>query len=59
MAGTASTNPLLFAAAIFVILAWRVAGYDGLDRILLPALGTPWRPGRVFGEPREPAGRIR
>lgn len=49
MAGTASTNPLLFVAAILVILAWRVAGYYGLDRVLLPALGTPWRPGKVFG----------
>ncbi|HVH32395.1 MAG TPA: DoxX family protein [bacterium] len=49
MAGSASTNPLLFVAAILVILAWRVAGYYGLDRVLLPALGTPWRPGKVFG----------
>lgn len=48
MAGTASTNPLLFVAAILVILAWRVAGYYGLDRVLLPVLGTPWRPGKVF-----------
>jgi hypothetical protein len=28
--------------------AWRVAGYYGLDRYLLPALGAPWRPGAVF-----------
>jgi thiosulfate dehydrogenase [quinone] large subunit len=45
MAGTASTNPLLFAAAILLILAWKTAGYYGGDRILLPRLGTPW--GRV------------
>jgi thiosulfate dehydrogenase [quinone] large subunit len=25
------------------MLAWRVAGYYGLDRYLLPMLGTPWR----------------
>jgi hypothetical protein len=24
------------------ILAWRVAGYYGVDRWLLPLLGTPW-----------------
>jgi thiosulfate dehydrogenase [quinone] large subunit len=25
------------------MLAWKVAGYYGLDRYLLPLLGTPWR----------------
>ncbi len=48
MAGTASTNPMLFAGAILLILGWKVAGYYGLDRYLLPVLGTPWRPGKVF-----------
>ncbi len=48
MAGTASTNPMLFTIAILLILSWKVAGYYGLDRYLLPALGTPWHPGRVF-----------
>jgi thiosulfate dehydrogenase (quinone) large subunit len=43
LAGSASTNPVLFTAAIGLMLAWRVAGYYGLDRYLLPALGTPWR----------------
>ncbi len=52
MAGSASTNPLLFTLAILVILAWKVAGYYGLDRALLPALGTPWRPGKVFNNGR-------
>lgn len=35
MAGTASTNPMLFLAAIFLILGWRVAGYIGADHFLL------------------------
>jgi len=43
LAGSASSNPVLFTAAIGLILAWRVAGYYGLDRYLLPMLGTPWR----------------
>jgi thiosulfate dehydrogenase [quinone] large subunit len=43
LAGSASTNPVLFTAAIGLMLAWRVAGYYGLDRYLLPMLGTPWR----------------
>ncbi len=42
MAGSASTNPLLFAAAILLVLAWKIAGYYGVDRFLLPRLGTPW-----------------
>jgi thiosulfate dehydrogenase (quinone) large subunit len=45
MAGSASTNPMLFAMAVFLILAWKTAGYYGLDRYLLPLLGTPWKPG--------------
>src|SRR4029453_7877493 len=42
LAGSGSTNPVLFTMAIGLILAWRVAGYYGLDRYLLPLLGTPW-----------------
>ncbi|MEK6720452.1 MAG: DoxX family protein [Chloroflexota bacterium] len=42
LAGSASTNPVLFTFAIGLILAWRVAGYYGVDRYLLPKLGTPW-----------------
>jgi thiosulfate dehydrogenase [quinone] large subunit len=43
MAGTVSTNPVLFFAGILLVLAWKNAGYLGVDRFLLPALGTPWR----------------
>jgi len=48
LAGSASTNPIMFALAVGLMLAWRVAGYYGVDRYLLPALGAPWRPGTVF-----------
>ena len=47
-AGTVSTNPLLFLLELFLILAWRTAGYLGLDRIALPLLGAPWSPGKAF-----------
>jgi thiosulfate dehydrogenase [quinone] large subunit len=47
MAGTASTNALLFAIAIGLVLGWKVSGWIGLDRWLLPMLGTPWRPGAL------------
>ncbi|MGE5620126.1 MAG: hypothetical protein ACM3US_12820 [Sphingomonadaceae bacterium] len=50
MAGTASTNPVMFSLAIALMLAWKTAGYLGADRVLLPLLGTPWRRGQVFGE---------
>lgn len=42
LAGSASTNPLLFVAAIGLIMAWKIAGYLGLDFFLLPIIGTPW-----------------
>jgi thiosulfate dehydrogenase [quinone] large subunit len=47
LAGSASTNPVLFALTVGIILAWRVAGYYGVDRFLLPRLGVPWRKGPV------------
>src|SRR6185436_14648793 len=42
LAGSASTNPVLFFLAVGLMLAWKVAGYYGLDRVLLPLVGTPW-----------------
>jgi thiosulfate dehydrogenase (quinone) large subunit len=48
MAGSASTKGMLFAIATWLVLAWRNAGWIGLDRWLLPAVGTPWKPGRLF-----------
>jgi thiosulfate dehydrogenase [quinone] large subunit len=48
LAGTVSTNPILFVLATWLVLAWRVAGWWGLDRWALPALGTPWYPGRIW-----------
>jgi thiosulfate dehydrogenase (quinone) large subunit len=48
MAGSVSTNPILLTLSVFLVLAWKTAGWWGLDRWLLPALGTPWRPGRIF-----------
>src|ERR671923_256118 len=43
LAGTTSTNPVLAILGVLLILAWKNAGYIGLDRYLLPALGTPWK----------------
>jgi thiosulfate dehydrogenase (quinone) large subunit len=40
-AGTVSTNPLMFVLATWLVLAWRVSGYWGLDYFVLPWLGAP------------------
>ena len=48
LAGAVSTNPILFAIATLLVLAWKTAGWWGLDHWILPALGTPWKPGYVF-----------
>jgi thiosulfate dehydrogenase (quinone) large subunit len=55
LAGSASTNPIMFTGAVGLILAWKVAGYYGVDRYLLPRLGTPWRPGTVVSRAGNPA----
>jgi thiosulfate dehydrogenase [quinone] large subunit len=48
LAGTVSTNPLLFIFATWLVLAWRVAGYWGLDYFVLPLVGVPGHPGQLF-----------
>lgn len=47
-AGTAGANPLMFILAILLVMAWRVAGYWGLDRWALPAIGVPGYTGTLF-----------
>jgi len=63
LAGSASSNPVLFGLAVFLVLAWKVAGYWGLDRWLLPILGTPWQRGALLGgelkEQDRAAGNLR
>ncbi len=44
LAGSAGVNPIYFLLGILLILAWRNAGWIGLDRWVLPRLGTPWHP---------------
>lgn len=43
LAGTVSVNPILFTLSIGLVLAWRVAGYWGLDRYVLPRLHRGFR----------------
>ncbi|HEX7557253.1 MAG TPA: DoxX family protein [Leptolinea sp.] len=48
MAGTVSTNPMLFVIATWLVLAWKTAGWLGLDRWVLPRLGKLWSPVKVI-----------
>ena len=50
MAGSASVNPVLFVISVLLVLAWKSAGWLGLDRWVLPLVGTPWQPGNAFGK---------
>jgi thiosulfate dehydrogenase [quinone] large subunit len=56
MAGAASTNAVLFTLAIILMLAWKVAGYYGLDYYLLPLVGTPWGKNRRAPAPPVASG---
>ena len=38
LAGTVSVNPIWFVLSLGIILAWRISGYYGLDRYVLPLL---------------------
>lgn len=57
LAGAVSSNPILLLLSILLMLAWKTAGWWGLDRWLLPALGTPWRPGLIFRDESTPGAR--
>ena len=55
LAGTVSSNPVLFVLATFLVLAWRISGYWGLDRWVLPRVGVPGAPGPLLRpEPTSP-----
>jgi thiosulfate dehydrogenase [quinone] large subunit len=43
LAGTVSINPILFALASLIVLAWKTAGWYGLDRWVLSYIGMPWQ----------------
>jgi thiosulfate dehydrogenase [quinone] large subunit len=55
LSGSTSSNPIMLAAAFFLVLGWKVAGSVGLDRYLLRALGTPWQGGTIFRHAVQPA----
>jgi thiosulfate dehydrogenase (quinone) large subunit len=46
-AGSAGVNPAMLLVSGLLVLGWRNAGWYGLDRWVLPALGTPWHRGEL------------
>lgn len=56
-AGSVSINPQLVVLGTLLALAWRVAGYYGADRVLLPLLGTPWTGSLLWATPTKASSR--
>lgn len=56
LAGSASTNPVLFIVALGLIFAWKIAGFIGADYFLLNLIGTPWKRGK-FVEDDKPLNK--
>jgi thiosulfate dehydrogenase [quinone] large subunit len=59
LAGTVSINPVLGVLGLFLCFSWRVCGWIGIDRWLLPVLGLPWKPGTWFRSPEATAATPR
>jgi thiosulfate dehydrogenase [quinone] large subunit len=51
-AGSAGVNPAMILVSVLIILAWRNAGWYGLDRWVLRGLGTPWHRGPLLSRRR-------
>jgi thiosulfate dehydrogenase (quinone) large subunit len=47
--GSAGVNPMFALLSVFLILAWRNAGWIGVDRFVLQNAWTPHQFGSVFG----------
>jgi thiosulfate dehydrogenase [quinone] large subunit len=43
LAGAVSLNPIMLLISVLLIVAWRTAGWWGLDRWILSILGPSWR----------------
>jgi len=52
MAGSASVNPMFLVLEVFLVLAWKVAGYLGADYFLVPWFAS------LFGQKKEKAEAI-
>ncbi|MGE5373762.1 MAG: DoxX family protein [Bacteroidota bacterium] len=50
MAGSASVNGMFFGLAVLLVLAWKIAGYFGLDYFLLPKVSALWSRSKTVQE---------
>jgi thiosulfate dehydrogenase (quinone) large subunit len=50
MAGSASVNGMFFGLAVMLVLAWKIAGYFGLDYFLLPKVSALWSRSKTVQE---------
>jgi thiosulfate dehydrogenase [quinone] large subunit len=50
MAGSASVNGVFFGLAVLLVLAWKIAGYFGLDYFLLPKVSVLWTRSKTVQE---------
>jgi thiosulfate dehydrogenase [quinone] large subunit len=57
--GSAGVNPAFAIVGLLLVLAWRNAGWYGLDRWVLPRIGTPWHQGELFDRQAADGGEVR
>jgi thiosulfate dehydrogenase [quinone] large subunit len=57
--GSAGVNPAFAIVGLLLVLAWRYAGWYGLDRWVLPRIGTPWHQGELFDRQAADGGEVR
>jgi len=48
LAGSLNSGPVLLVLAILIMIAWKIAGYYGLNRFIFKYIGTFWKPGLWF-----------
>lgn len=47
IAGSAEPGPIVLGMAVLLAMGWKTAGWIGLDRWVLPAVGAPWNGGSL------------
>ncbi|EKD87958.1 MAG: hypothetical protein ACD_35C00121G0001 [uncultured bacterium] len=48
LAGSLSSGPVLLVLEMLLVVAWKIGGYYGLDRLFFKYVGAPWKPGLWF-----------
>jgi len=48
LVGSIGYTPAFLVLELLLMIAWKTAGYYGLDRYFFKFIGAPWKPGRWF-----------